>query len=347
MLDDTTVAAEQWEEVSRPKRRAKRRSDKRKQKLYIWLVAVLVCCISLVSFAAYKWLEKEITLDIDGEQLAIHTFKKTVDEALVEAGITLAEKDRLDPDPQTMLTDGLVVHITKAFPIDILVDGKHTEYVSTPVFVKDVLAQTSVELQPLDRVEPELEVLVDRPSQIRIVRVNQEEVTAEQTIPYRLEQRGDNNLEKGLRRIVSRGRNGLERYTMRITYEDGVEVNRELLSQEVVRPPVNQIVAMGTIDQVSRGGLNFRFKEAHQMLATAYTHTGRNTASGVYPEVGTVAVDTSVIPMGSRLYVEGYGFAKAADRGGAIVGERIDVFMETKEEARRWGKRYVKVYILE
>ena len=62
--------------------------------------------------------------------------------------------------------------------------------------------------------------------------------------------------------------------------------------------------------------------------------------------MGIVAVDPRVIPLGTRLYVEGYGFATAADKGGAIKGERIDVFLETKEETRKWGRRQVEVFVL-
>ena len=63
--------------------------------------------------------------------------------------------------------------------------------------------------------------------------------------------------------------------------------------------------------------------------------------------MGGVAVDTSVISMGTRLYVEGYGYAVALDRGSAIKGNKIDVFLETRAEARQWGVKRVKVYVLE
>ena len=61
---------------------------------------------------------------------------------------------------------------------------------------------------------------------------------------------------------------------------------------------------------------------------------------------GVVAVDTRVIPMGTRLYIPGYGFAIAADRGSAIKGLRIDLCFDTYAEARRFGSRRVDVYIL-
>ena len=85
----------------------------------------------------------------------------------------------------------------------------------------------------------------------------------------------------------------------------------------------------------------------YTMVATAYTHTGYRTATGTWPSRGTIAVDPKVIPLGTRLYVDGYGEGVAVDTGGLIKGARIDVFMETRDEAILWGKRPVEVKILE
>ena len=85
----------------------------------------------------------------------------------------------------------------------------------------------------------------------------------------------------------------------------------------------------------------------YTMIATAYTHTGYRTATGTWPSRGTIAVDPEVIPLGTRLYVDGYGEGVAVDTGGLIKGTRIDVFMETKDEALLWGKRPVEVRIIE
>jgi 3D (Asp-Asp-Asp) domain-containing protein len=84
-----------------------------------------------------------------------------------------------------------------------------------------------------------------------------------------------------------------------------------------------------------------------QMRATAYTHTGHRTCTGTYPEVGTIAVDPRVIPLGTKLYVDGYGFGTAQDTGGAIKGNIIDLFMETNQECIKWGNRKVTVYIID
>ena len=85
--------------------------------------------------------------------------------------------------------------------------------------------------------------------------------------------------------------------------------------------------------------------EPMTFTATAYTWTGYRTATGTWPSRGTVAVDPRVIPTGTKLWVEGYGEAVAADTGGAIIGNRIDLYMDSKDECLQWGRRKVEVQI--
>ena len=81
--------------------------------------------------------------------------------------------------------------------------------------------------------------------------------------------------------------------------------------------------------------------------ATAYTWTGYRTATGTWPSRGTVAVDPEVIPLGTRLWIEGYGEAIAADTGGDIKGNRVDLYMESEDECWQFGRRPVEVVIAE
>lgn len=81
--------------------------------------------------------------------------------------------------------------------------------------------------------------------------------------------------------------------------------------------------------------------------ATAYCYTGNQTATGTWPSRGTIAVDPAIIPLGTRLYVEGYGEGIAEDTGGAIQGHKIDLYMESEDECWAWGRRTVKVRIIE
>ena len=100
----------------------------------------------------------------------------------------------------------------------------------------------------------------------------------------------------------------------------------------------------------SRGSANGR---TITMEATAYTDNKSSqgqwvgqTATGMKPQVGVIAVDPRVIPLGTKLYIEGYGNAIAGDTGGDIKGNRIDLFLNSESECRAFGRRQVKVTIL-
>ncbi len=181
---------------------------------------------------------------------------------------------------------------------------------------------------------------------IEVIRVTQREFALDKPIAYQVEKTTDTTLEAGMSETIQAGKNGLARHVFLITCHNGQEVKREQIRTEVLVQPSNQVIAAGNSYTVSRGGQRFDFREAKSMESTAYTHTGNRTATGVYPAVGMVAVDPKVISLGTKMYIEGYGYATATDTGGAIKGNRIDVFLETYSQCMKWGRKTVKVYLL-
>ena len=140
-----------------------------------------------------------------------------------------------------------------------------------------------------------------------------------------------------------------------VILENGNEVSRKLMDEQSLREKLDKVVAVGTKEldfQVSRGAETGTEFYVNTTAYTAYCNgcSGR-TASGLdlraNPNAKVIAVDPRVIPLGTKVYVEGYGYAIAADTGGAIKGHKIDVFFPTKTEAFRWGVRKVKIKILE
>lgn len=350
MLDmSLTVNDERTETLADYSKRLKKRRQKNanNQKIKMFLIGALSLLLAIGSFAAYKFWEKEVFL-ADGDQaINVESFVSNVDELLKERGIQLDPEDIIEPSLATQLQDGLQIKITRAIEVPITFQGQTKIVRHVPASVGDFLTLAGIELGPLDKVVPAVDAKIEKPQGIRVVKVSQETTFDEQKIPFRTESKPDSRIEKGLKRTLVRGQEGLGRNHILITFEDGVETGREIIAQEIVREPKTQVIAMGTIDTVSRGGTHFQFKEAREVVATAYTYTGRRTASGSWPEVGTIAADPTVIPMGSKVYVEGYGFAQVKDVGSAIRGDRIDVFLETPEECRRWGKKSLKIYVLD
>lgn len=139
------------------------------------------------------------------------------------------------------------------------------------------------------------------------------------------------------------------------------ELNRRLL------PYQNQINLLQTLLNINNQlkpetakandallGAPKNYKRVIDITATAYApgpldngKWGNLTYMGGTVHKGVAAVDPNVIPMGSKLWVEGYGYAVAEDQGSAIKGNRIDLAFDTRQEALDYGIKKVKVYILE
>lgn len=167
--------------------------------------------------------------------------------------------------------------------------------------------------------------------------------------------RYSSHLPPGQRRTISAGSHGIAWVTERITFWNDVVVGRQTISREVVRnatPPVELVGSPKTLAQL-RSALPRGFvPSALTMVATAYTADSATayptgyTATGTLAHEGVVAVDPHVIPLGTTLFVPGYGIAVAADTGGAIVGNRIDLCMDSYGDAVNFGRQTVRVYIL-
>lgn len=317
-------------------------------KSWVKLTVILLTALLLISsFAVYFVLEKNIEIIIDGKSHQVVTRSNFVENVLDTAGITVTEEDQILPALGTMVHDGSTIEITRAVDMVIRVDGGEVTIKHIPAPAKEILAAAHVSLGEKDLVNVDLDAVVTGEQPIAVSRVTTKVATFTQPIDYQVERIPDSSLEKGISKMVTEGRDGLEQLTVEVSYADGEEINRVELASAVLEEPVNQVIAMGTLTQASRGGSSFDFSQALVVEATAYTYTGHRTATGTHPKVGTIAVDPSVIPLGSKVYVEGYGFAKAEDTGGAIKGNIIDVFLETEHDCRSWGRRKVKIYVLD
>ncbi|SHK34166.1 3D domain-containing protein [Desulforamulus aeronauticus] len=231
--------------------------------------------------------------------------------------------------------------------VTLTVGGKTSTVETTGKTVQDVLTQQGIVLQQKDTVTPALTVLLEKDMPIKVTRVDVRLEKKEIPLPFVTERLANPELPHGFTRKIKSGKEGVLRETWQIRLEDEVEVSRSCIAREVVQEPVNGLIQYGTLSTVSRGGQDIRFSRALEMVATAYTYTGNNTASGTIPALGVAAVDPRVIPLGSQLFVEGYGSATALDTGGAIKGNRIDLFYPTENQARHWGVKSTKVYVLD
>jgi len=165
-------------------------------------------------------------------------------------------------------------------------------------------------------------------------------------------------LPGGTELLVVNGRVGTKNLTYEVEIENGREIKRTLISEIIEELPVARIILVGTAADDPNRAPVFDYSEVLTMNATAYTcdfaSTGKRPgdkgfgicATGMTAQYGVVAVDPKVIPLHTKLYIEGYGFAIAGDTGGAVKGNVIDLYLDTTAEAINFGRQKRQVYIL-
>lgn len=310
---------------------------------------------------------KQITVTIDGESENYYTTEENILAFLQEQGLSVSEHDDVSHSLDEAIEDGLELKVTKAFDIVINDGGEKLKVKSTGGTVKELLAKNEIKLNDEDKIKPKLKEKVTKDTKIEIVRVTTETVEVEETVEFTTERRNDNTILKGEERVITQGEDGQVVKKYKVTYENGKEVDREVIGKEIKKKAVNRVIAVGTkepVQQASSSNLvTLSSKSGDEpgegktltVTASAFTASCSGcsgvTSTGINlkddPNKKVIAVDPSVIPLGSKVWVEGYGVAVAGDTGGAIKGNRIDVHVPTTSAAYEWGVRTVTVKILE
>lgn len=316
-----------------------------KLRLRLAIVVFLVVLAGL-GVTGYAWAKKEVGLEVDGKKLAVTTFQMDVKGLLRQAHVRLGPEDLVVPAPGTSLREGMQIKVIRAIPVRIVADGETLRALTRSKTVFELLKEEKVQIGEEDVVNPPLEQELSKDLTVTITRVSRKIEQKNVSVPFSVKRKPTASLLKGQTKVIGAGKNGLAVEKWEVVLHDGKEKERRLVERRVVQQPVDRVEQVGILQTVSRGGMELRFTQVYTMEATAYTYTGSNTATGIPPRPGVAAVDPSVIPMGARLYVEGYGHALACDKGSKIKGNRIDVFFPSRAEALAWGVRYVKVYVL-
>ena len=320
------------------------------------LIAMILIAAAVVVFSNMK----QITIAVDGKAHKVMTFSSTYAAVLMKENIKVGPKDKAAPSLDSKVENGSSINITRAVKVKIAVDGKSLDVESAEANVGGMLAAEGVKLSDQDKVSPSKDSKLQDGTEVAIVRVNTSDVTQVSPVEYATVVKNDSSILKGVKKVVQAGQAGEKSAVFKVTYENGAEISRALVSETVTKEPVQQIVATGTsvavakTASISRGG-DFSSSKVINMKTTAYNseETGSNiTASGAAAVrnssgYSTIAVDPSVIPLGTKVYVEGYGYAIAQDTGGAIHGNIIDLYFNSMSEVNAWGVRYLNVYILQ
>ena len=298
-----------------------------------------------------------VTLHEDGGSVTFYTTARTVGEALREIGLTLYLADRVRPGLGEPLTAGTHIYVERSRPVVVRVDGRTIRTRTHRERVGEVLADLGIVLSGQDYTRPPLDASLGDETTIEVVRVAEEFVVEQSPIPFDVVWQPDPDLEIDHRRVLQEGAPGMLKRRWRVRYENGAEISRTLENEYVAVPPTTKIIGYGTkivVRQLETPQGTVEYWRVIRMLATSYSastagvprtspYYGR-TRLGLPMRYGIVAVDPRVVPLGSQVYVPGYGVGLAADTGGAIRGRRIDLGYDD-DNLVLWY-RWVDVYLL-
>lgn len=300
---------------------------------------------------------RPVRLVEDGGEKTLFAIGNTLRQALWQAGVPLLPGDVLSPSPDTPLSTASEAALRRARPITIEVDGKDIQTFSAAPTVGAALAEAGLSLQGLDRTEPDENSPLPADGRIRVVRVREEIVLQQKTLPFSSTLQPDSNLPLDERRVIQPGKYGVQVSRERVRYEDGVEIARFTEGEWTAAEPVNQVVGYGTqvrvqTAQTPDGTIEYYRKVT--VYATSYSPCqqglGRcswSTSSGMRLQKGVVAVTLSWYRLfkGARVYIPGYGFGVIGDVGGGIPGTYWVDLGYSEEDYVRWSQN-VEMYFL-
>ena len=309
---------------------------------YVWIAAIAAAFIVLlaVTYIYTAMIPRDVNATINDEPVAITTKAHTVGKLLEEQGIDYCDDDYISVPLTTYVSEGLTFELKHAMDFKVTADGKTKNFRTLYETVGEALSDCGVKVGKLDIVEPSVDTLMSDGMDIVVKRVRIEKKTVVEKVAFKTVTKEDSSLDQGKTKVVKKGRKGKAKITYRIKYIDGKVASKKKISKKIIRKPVNKVVAEGT--RFVFDGSSYSRKLT--VKAYAYTGGGR-TAMGTQARVGEIAVDPSVIPLGTTVYIEGVGERRAEDTGGNIKGNTIDIYMNSEAECRSWGVRYITIYI--
>lgn len=318
-----------------------------------------------VSYASPQYYDVAI---VDGDNFFDFVSPRTtVADLLEDTGVEVSEYDLVSPELGSYISSSQTVVIQRVKKVSVTIGDETKDYFTTVDTVGEFLEEKGIDLNYHDIINLPLETILETDNNLEIVRVVRRIVKEETEIPFDTKTVSDTSMSISDSKIVTQGVTGIDCETYEVLIHNGVEISRELVSKERTREPVAQVKAVGTSGgtKATKKSDDFSYSKVITCNATAYDLSFQScgkypgdpgygiTASGTHAKYGTVAVDPRVIPLGTRMYIESadgsfvYGYCVAEDTGGAIKGNKVDLFFNTYSECMQFGRRSVNVYILD
>jgi len=299
-----------------------------------------------------------ITVEDGGSEQTIVSSADTIYAALSESGITLRLADEVTPIGSTRLTAPITVAIERAQPASILMGDQSIRLATTAKTVSQLLAAAQIPLQGLDYTVPAEDQPLPADRQVKVVRVRDEIILEQKSIPFKNTYQMDNTVELDTRKVITAGEYGIEVSRVRVRLEDGVETGRTAEAAWVAKEPKDQVVGYGTqavVKTIDTPYGNLEYWRAVNVFATSYSpcrlgipnYCNTQTSSGAQLKQGIVAVTRAWYSWmrGQQVYIPGYGIAVIADVGGGIPGRYWVDLGYTDADYKSWASN-VTMYFL-
>jgi uncharacterized protein YabE (DUF348 family) len=292
----------------------------------------------------------------DGEQ-TIQSSAFTVGEAIQDSSFLLHAEDKIEPELDAPIKDGMKIEITSARELTVSVDGKTWKIQTSARTVGEALAEAGLPLIGLDYSLPAENDPLPFDGQIRVVRVSESLLLAQKSIPFENDFQASADVPLDQTQIIQPGETGLIVQRIRIRYEDGKEVSRLTEEETMVRPTKTRVLGYGTKIEVKTtivDGVQIEYWRAVQMYATSYSpcrsggdkcYTGTSSGKSLRKGMVGLRYNWYLSMQGQQLYIPGYGFGSVEDVCNGCVGQPwVDLgFSDNNYEA--WHS-WVTVYFL-
>ncbi|EAC8179470.1 DUF348 domain-containing protein [Listeria monocytogenes] len=309
---------------------------------------------------------RQITINDNGTKKDVWSTKANVADLLKDENITTRPQDVLNVALDTKLKNGLEVNINRAIQLSLQNGAKKDTVWTTKTKVSDLLAEKNIKLDQDDRVSPAKDSNLKEKMTVEVTYVNSKAEKKNEQVKFETVYKEDDSLNKGVEKVVQEGKNGKKVVEYKVTFENGKEKKRDVIKENVTSNKTDKVVVRGTkekvvatpVSNVSTSSATSSSSSAsstpsggktYKMESTAYSGGG-TTAYGINlsanPGLKVIAVDPRIIPLGSKVWVEGYGEAIAGDTGGAIKGNIVDVYFPNESQCYSWGRRMVTVKVL-
>lgn len=222
---------------------------------------------------------------------------------------------------------------------------------TTPeITVGELIDKLGIEVTENNRMYVSLDDVIAEDTKLAIDTISYTTVTEAEAIAYETVYKDVRTIPKGTSSVSVKGVNGEKENTYKCTLVNGVEESRSLIDERITKKPTSRVITRGVGGTINYGGTTYSYSHYIDVKATVYNIVG-TTATGLPTSTGVMAVDPRVIPLRSNCIVTGgsgdYGFRIAADVGGGIKGNIIDLWYPAGTFPGGFGFKPTRVYILD